>query len=118
MPFDLNTAKPVAPAARARRVRPGHRAPGQRTRPTNPGRRRWRAIATWANRPERPTNGVDVLGGKGLAGDAFDKVLGVVETPITMATGAVGGIAGAVAGLGKAAYKKVDDWPGLERRGN
>jgi hypothetical protein len=57
---------------------------------------------------ERPTNGVDVaMGRKGLAGDVFDKVLGVVETPVTMATGIAGGLAGAVAGLGKAAAKKI-----------
>jgi hypothetical protein len=57
---------------------------------------------------ERPINGVDVaMGRKGLPGDVFDKVLGVVETPITMATGIAGGLAGAVAGLGKAAAKKI-----------
>lgn len=51
---------------------------------------------------ERPTNGVDVaMGRKGLAGDVFDKVLGVVEVPVTMASGIAGGIVGAVAGAGK-----------------
>jgi hypothetical protein len=51
---------------------------------------------------ERPTNGVDVaMGRKGLPGDVFDKVLGVVETPITMATGMAGSVAGAVAGIGR-----------------
>jgi hypothetical protein len=51
---------------------------------------------------ERPINGVDVLTGKkGLAGDVFDKVLGVVEVPVTMATGAISSLAGAAAGAAK-----------------
>jgi hypothetical protein len=51
---------------------------------------------------ERPTNGVDVLmGKKGLAGDVFDKVLGVVEVPVTMASGAISSLAGAAAGAAK-----------------
>ena len=51
---------------------------------------------------ERPTNGVDVLmGKKGAAGDVFDKVLGVVEVPVTMATGAISSLAGAAAGAAK-----------------
>jgi hypothetical protein len=51
---------------------------------------------------ERPTNGVDVLTGKkGLAGNVFDKVLGVVEVPVTMATGAISSLAGAAAGAAK-----------------
>ena len=51
---------------------------------------------------ERPTNGVDVaMGRKGLPGDVFDKVLGVVEVPVTMATGAISSLAGAAAGAAK-----------------
>lgn len=52
---------------------------------------------------ERPTNGVDVLTGKkGLAGDVFDKVMGVPDAIMTAGSGAVGGIVGAIAGAGKA----------------
>jgi hypothetical protein len=53
-------------------------------------------------------NGVDVCHGpERPAGDVFDKVLGVVETPITMATGIAGGLAGAVAGVGKAGRRQI-----------
>lgn len=106
MGFDLNTAKPVAPAARGGFDLASARPVGDLADQIPGG-----GVAGNRNvgKPEeRPVNGVDVLlGHKGLAGDAFDKVLGVVETPIAVASGALGGLAGAVAGLGKAAYKKV-----------
>src|SRR5438094_3642335 len=51
---------------------------------------------------ERPTNGVDIaLGKKGVAGDIFDKVLGAVEVPVTMASGAIAAPVGALAAIGK-----------------
>lgn len=107
MPFDLNSAKPVTAAPTSRGFDLATARPVGDLSDQIPGG----GLAGNRNvgKPdERPTNGVDVLlGNKGLAGDAFDKVLGVVETPIAMGSGILGGIAGAAAGLGKAALKKV-----------
>jgi hypothetical protein len=109
MGFDLNTAKPV-PAAAPAVARGGFDLASARPVgsladqiPGIPGGN------TTPSGDERPVNGVDVLLGRknSGAGDVFDKVLGVAETPINVASGMVGGLAGAVAGLGKAAYKKV-----------
>jgi hypothetical protein len=51
---------------------------------------------------ERPLNGVDVaMGGRGMAGDAFDKVFGAVEAPVSMISGMVAAPIGALAGAGR-----------------
>lgn len=127
MAFDLASSKPVAataapstPAAPAARggfdlasaapVEDVNEIPGQRENYGKPG---YTARGNLIKRPaapedDRPVNGVDVLlGSKGRPGAAFDKVLGVVETPITAVSGMLGGLAGAANGLGRAIVKKV-----------
>lgn len=94
MPFDLNTAKPVGTAAPAPRG--------------------------FDLASAQPVDPVAQIPGGGVAGNrnvgkpststdtTAEKILGpIVEVPATMVTGALGGLAGAVAGLGKAAYRKV-----------
>src|SRR5437868_8991520 len=109
MGFDLNTAKPVAPSApatpaarggfdlaSARPVDPGAQVPGGGVAGNrNVGK-------PTSLREERPTNGVDVLtGGKGVAGDVFDVVLGVPDAVASAGSSMAGGILGALAGAGK-----------------
>lgn len=103
MGFDLNTAKPVAPArggfdlASARPVGdPADQVPGGgEAGNRNVGKRT-------TMREERPVNGVDKLtGGKGLAGDVFDVVLGVPDAVASAGSAAAGGIIGSLAGVGK-----------------
>jgi hypothetical protein len=95
--FDLATARPIdTPDPRMAGV-PGYDAQGRPQQAQPPAQ------------DERPVNGVDVLVGKknSTAGNLFDKALGVVEAPVTAITGALGGIVGAAAGLGKAAHNKI-----------
>lgn len=121
MGFDLNSAKPVGQAATPTPARGGfdlasarpaedvNEVPGLLENYGKPGYTARGNLIQQPKPAERPVNGVDILlGRKGsTAGDVFDKALGVVEAPVTAVTGALGGLAGAWAGVGKAAYKAV-----------